>query len=178
MSRNAEAGPVACAGAIVWRGDEVLLIKRGKAPRLGEWSIPGGRIEGGETARAAAIREVFEETGCTIEIIALCDVVDSTADGFHAVLVDFTARWVSGEPVAGDDAAEARFVPYRELAAMGLWSETLRVIALSRTQVLGRKTNGRAQKLRPGASNVRAEYTGEKTVWPAPLFPHNWAAPK
>ncbi|BCW90150.1 hypothetical protein sos41_33180 [Alphaproteobacteria bacterium SO-S41] len=135
MTGKSEAGPLAGAGAIVWRGEEVLLIKRGKAPRQGEWSIPGGRIEGGETACAAAVREVVEETGCTIEIVALCEVVDSIGDAFHAVLVDFTARWVSGEPVAGDDAADARFVLFEDVAAMGLWSETLRVIALSRKQI-------------------------------------------
>ena len=73
----AEPRPLAGAGAIVWRGDEVLLIRRGKPPRLGEWSIPGGRIEGGETAREAAIRETLEETGCAIEIVALCDVYDA-----------------------------------------------------------------------------------------------------
>jgi 8-oxo-dGTP diphosphatase len=130
-------GPTAGAGAIVWRGDEVLLIKRGKAPRLGEWSIPGGRIEPGETAEAAAIREVLEETGCTIVILDLCDVVDAIGEGRHMVLFDFTARWVSGEPVAGDDAAEARFIAFHEISALGMWSETLQVIALSRTQILG-----------------------------------------
>jgi 8-oxo-dGTP diphosphatase len=130
-------GPTAGAGAIVWRGDEVLLIRRGKAPRLGEWSIPGGRIEHGETAEAAAIREVLEETGCTIAVVGLCDVVDAIGEGRHMVLVDFTARWVSGEPVAGDDAAEARFVSFEKIGALGMWSETLRVIALSRTQILG-----------------------------------------
>lgn len=126
---------MAGAGAIVWRGDDVLLIRRGKAPLLGQWSIPGGRIEWGETARAAAVREVLEETGCTIEIVALCDVVDSLLEGGHAVLVDFTARWLSGEPRAGDDAAAARFVPYAGIADLGLWEKTLRVIALSRAQL-------------------------------------------
>ena len=135
MNGESEAVPFAGAGAVVWRDDEVLLIKRGKAPFLGAWSIPGGRIERGETARDAAVREVLEETGCSIEILALCDVVDSIGEGFHAVLIDFTARWTGGEPVAGDDATEARFVAYPDIAALGLWSETLRVIALSRTQV-------------------------------------------
>ncbi len=136
MSTQPE-GPVAGAGAIVWRGEEVLLIRRGKAPRLGEWSIPGGRIEAGETAQAAAIREVLEETGCAIAIVALCDVVDAIGEGRHIVLFDFTARWVGGDPKAGDDAAEARFVPFESIAALGMWGETLRVIALSRTQILG-----------------------------------------
>lgn len=137
MSETAGQSPLAGAGAIVWRGDEVLLIKRAKAPLLGQWSIPGGRIEPGETARAAAVREVMEETGCAIEIVALCDVVDSIGPGFHAVLIDFTTRWLGGEPVAGDDAADARFVPFGEIASLGMWSETLRVIALSRAQLDG-----------------------------------------
>lgn len=127
--------PLAGAGAIVWRGNEVLLIKRGKAPLKGRWSIPGGRIEWGESARDAAVREVLEETGCRIEIVALCDVVDSFVEGGHAVLVDFTARWVNGEPRAGDDAVEARFVAYEAVATMGLWSETERVIGMSRMQL-------------------------------------------
>lgn len=126
--------PVACAGAIVWRGDEVLLIRRGKAPRKGEWSIPGGRIEFGEMMRFAAAREVREETGCEVEITGLCDVVDSVDAGLHAVLVDFNASWVSGEPVAGDDAAEARFVKLKDVARYVTWAETLRVIALSAQQ--------------------------------------------
>jgi 8-oxo-dGTP diphosphatase len=66
--------PIACTGAIVWRGDDVLLIRRGKAPRKGEWSIPGGRIEFGEMMRYAAMREVREETGCEVEIAGLCDL--------------------------------------------------------------------------------------------------------
>lgn len=127
------------AGAVVWRGDEVLLIRRGKAPRLGQWSIPGGRVERDETAAAAAVRETLEETGCAISITGLCDVVDSIADDHHMILIDFTARWLSGEPVAGDDAMEARFVPFAAIGAFGLWSETERVIALSRAQ---RDANG------------------------------------
>lgn len=127
--------PQVAAGAIVWRGDDVLLIKRGKAPRLGQWSIPGGRVEWGETVRDAVLREVMEETGCRVELVALCDVVDSIMEGHHMVLVDFTARWLGGDPRAGDDAGDARFVPYAEIEALGLWDETLRVIRLSRTQV-------------------------------------------
>ena len=127
--------PIACTGAIVWRGDEVLLIRRGKAPRKGEWSIPGGRIEFGEMMRFAALREVREETGCEVEIAGLCDVVDSVVEGIHAVLIDFNARWVSGEPMAGDDAAEAMFVKLEDVKRYVTWGETLRVIELSAQQM-------------------------------------------
>jgi len=127
--------PVACVGALVWRDDEILLVRRGKPPREGQWSIPGGRIEFGELMRYAAAREVREETGCEVEIAQLCDVVDSVEEGIHAVLVDFNARWVSGEPVAGDDAAEARFVKFDEIRDYVTWAETLRVIRLSAKQM-------------------------------------------
>jgi 8-oxo-dGTP diphosphatase len=127
--------PVPCVGAIVWRGDEVLLIRRGKPPRMGEWSIPGGRMEFGEMMRFACQREVREETGCEIEIMALCDVIDSATEGFHAVLIDFNARWVSGEPVGGDDALEARFVALDDVKKFVTWPETLRVIKLSAQQM-------------------------------------------
>lgn len=126
---------MACVGALVWRGDEILIIRRGKAPRKGEWSIPGGRIAFGEMMRYAAAREVREETGCEIELAGLCDVVDSVVEGVHAVLIDFNARWVSGEPVAGDDADEARFVKLDEIGGYVRWSETLRVIRLSAQQM-------------------------------------------
>jgi len=127
--------PVACVGALVWRDDEILLVRRRKPPREGQWSIPGGRIEFGELMRYAAAREVREETGCEVEIAQLCDVVDSVEEGIHAVLVDFNARWVSGEPVAGDDAAEARFVKFDEIRDYVTWAETLRVIRLSAKQM-------------------------------------------
>ena len=127
--------PVACVGALVWRDDEILLVRRGKPPREGQWSIPGGRIEFGELMRYAAAREVREDTACEVEIAQLCDVVDSVEEGIHAVLVDFNARWVSGEPVAGDDAAEARFVKFDEIRDYVTWAETLRVIRLSAKQM-------------------------------------------
>ncbi len=135
MTAASDRRPLACTGAIVWRGDEVLLVRRGKPPGMGSWSIPGGRIEYGEMMRYAAVREVREETGCEIEIGTLCDVVDSVVEGLHAVLIDFNARWVSGEPVAGDDAAEARFVKLDAVKDYVRWSETLRVIALSAKQM-------------------------------------------
>ena len=120
------------------RGDEVLLIRRGKPPRRGEWSIPGGRVEWGERCESAALRELGEETGVEAELLGLLDVVDGlfdpAADGqptSHAVLIDYAARWRSGEPRAGDDAMEARFWRASEAIQLVQWRETKRIIALA-----------------------------------------------
>jgi 8-oxo-dGTP diphosphatase len=113
------------------RGDEVLLIRRGNPPLAGAWSLPGGRIEWGERARDAALRELFEETGVEAEILGLVEVADGLFPERHYVLVDYAARWVSGEPAAGDDAAEAAFHPTAALEDLGLWDETVRVIRMA-----------------------------------------------
>jgi len=122
--------PVPAVGVVCLRADEVLLIRRGTPPRLGEWSLPGGRIEPGERARDAAARELLEETGVTARITGLIDVVDGLFPeaGRHYVLIDYAAVWVSGEPVAGDDAAEARFVSLAEARMLVAWDETRRII--------------------------------------------------
>ena len=121
--------PTPGAGVVCLRGGEVLLIKRGKAPRLGEWSIPGGRQEMGETIAQAALRELAEETGVAAELLGLIDVVDHFSERGQMVLIDFAARWISGEPLAGDDAADARFFPVEAALALVTWSETRRIIA-------------------------------------------------
>lgn len=100
------------------RGDDVLLIRRGRAPRQGEWSIPGGKVDRGETLHAAAARELLEETGVTAEIgelIAVYEIIDAD---FHYVLIDYEAIWQAGEPCAADDADDAGFFPYQESLAM------------------------------------------------------------
>ena len=126
----APSAPIPAVGVVCLRGDEVLLIRRGTPPRQGEWSLPGGRIEPGERALEAALRELREETGVEAEITGLIDVVDGLFPeiGRHYVLIDYAARWLSGGPAAGDDAVEARFVPLDEIEALIDWSETLRVI--------------------------------------------------
>lgn len=131
--------PVPAVGVVCLRGDEVLLIRRGTPPRVGEWSLPGGRIEPGERVRDAALRELREETGVEAEITGLIDVVDGLFpdSGRHYVLIDFAARWLSGEPVAGDDAREARFVPLSAVAAMVDWAETRRIIDAAARQAAG-----------------------------------------
>lgn len=130
---DALPAPVPAVGVVCLRGDEVLLIRRGRPPKQGEWSLPGGRIESGERAEDAALRELREETGVEARINRLIAVVDGIFPeaGRHYVLIDFAADWVSGEPVAGDDAMEARFVPLDQVEALVDWSETRRVIALA-----------------------------------------------
>jgi 8-oxo-dGTP diphosphatase len=123
--------PIAAVGVVCIRGDQVLLIRRGAPPREGEWSLPGGRIEFGERAADAALRELREETGVDAEIVGLVDVVDGLFPGEparHYVLIDFAAIWRAGDLVAGDDAIEAAFFPLRSIDGLLPWSETRRVI--------------------------------------------------
>lgn len=132
--------PLIGVGVVVFKGDRVLLIRRGKDPMRGRWSLPGGRQRLGETVRAAARREVREEAGIEIEIAGLLDVIDSLthdADGgvaYHYTLIDFVAVWRDGALCAGDDAAEACWADPDDLDGYDLWSETLRVIHLARAQ--------------------------------------------
>ncbi len=139
--------PVAAVGVVCLRGDEVLLVRRGNPPRAGEWSIPGGRIEPGERAADAALRELVEETAVEADLIELIDVVDAifeNKDGSlitrHYVLIDYLAIWQSGEPVAGDDAAEARFFHYHALEGLKLWDETTRIIEAAFEKRAARET--------------------------------------
>ena len=124
-------------GAVIWNGrGQVLLIRRANPPRQHEWSLPGGRVEFGEPLRDALVREIREETGLEIDILGLVDVaelIDGPGDGAagHYVLVDFTARALSGEPVPATDALDARWFALDEVSALPLWSETRRVIHLS-----------------------------------------------
>jgi 8-oxo-dGTP diphosphatase len=131
--------PVIGVGAVIWNGkDEVALIRRSQEPRRGEWSIPGGRLEAGELVREAVLREVREETGLTVEVTGLIDVVDSVtrdASGavtHHYVLIDFSANHLAGDICTGSDAAEARWVPFAALGEYALWAETYRIIETAR----------------------------------------------
>ena len=118
---------------------EVLLIRRGKPPGEGMWSIPGGRQEPGETTRETATREILEETGLALTDLRLIDVVDlieRREDGNIAsqwILIDFCAPWMGGDIKAGSDAADARWVAFDDLRRYGLWAETMRVIMAGAT---------------------------------------------
>jgi ADP-ribose pyrophosphatase len=121
-------------GAIVFKNNKVLLVRRGKPPAEDLWAIPGGRVEIGETLRQAVEREILEETGVAIralEPVYTFDVIDRDADGrarFHYVIVDLTADYIGGKPRAGDDASAARWVSSEELASMKVSSATRQLL--------------------------------------------------
>ena len=128
-------------GLLAFRGDDVLLVRRTRPPRAGEWSVPGGAQNLGETAEAAARRELMEEAGIEVgplTLVACVDVIQRDEAGrprFHYTIIDFAARWTAGHPTSGDDASEARFFAPHELPALNLWEEATRVIAEARNRL-------------------------------------------
>lgn len=128
--------PIAAVGIVCFdEQGRVLLIRRGNPPRAGDWSIPGGRLEWGETLVSAALRELYEETAIEADILGLIDAVDgifsSRTTGIvhrHYVLIDYVATYRSGTARAGDDATEARFVALAALADYALWDKTVDII--------------------------------------------------
>ncbi|MEQ8389046.1 MAG: NUDIX hydrolase [Alphaproteobacteria bacterium] len=144
MRRDYPPHPLPAVGVVVWRQDRVLLVRRNKPPRAGDWSLPGGAQHPGETVREAAMREVREETGLDIEVGRLIDVVDFIEHDeagqvcFHYVLIDLEGEAPVGEAVAGDDVGEVCWASPAALADFGLWSETVRVIEISARRRAGR----------------------------------------
>lgn len=101
-----------CVGAVVVDDDKMLLVRRGHGPAAGEWSIPGGRVEFGETLAEAVVREVAEETGVEVVCDELIGMVEKIHDDRHFLILDFRATALDPiEPTAGDDAAEAAWIP-------------------------------------------------------------------
>jgi 8-oxo-dGTP diphosphatase len=139
MTREYPLQPLIGIGAVVWREGKVLMVQRGTPPRQGIWSLPGGLQLLGETVAEGIRRELREETGVEVELLGLVDVIDSVqqdATGrilYHYTIIDYAARWLSGEAVAGDDAAAVAWVDPTRLHALETWDETSRVIEKSRT---------------------------------------------
>jgi 8-oxo-dGTP diphosphatase len=128
--------PLIGVGVVVWHGERVLLIRRGKSPRVGQWSLPGGALELGETVAAAARREVLEETGLAVEVgevLAVVDLIEREGERvrYHYTLVDFSAEAPGPDLRPGGDAADARWFSLEQIERLGLWSETLRIIRLA-----------------------------------------------
>ena len=126
--------PVVAVGAIVFKNNRVLLVRRAQPPSQDLWAIPGGRVEIGETLQEAAEREILEETGIIIqarEPVYTFDYIErdgSTRPRFHYVITDLIADYVGGEPRAGDDAADVRWVAAEELAGLNVSSKTVRLL--------------------------------------------------
>lgn len=121
MSASPSQRPIPAAIAAVVRDGHVLLVRRANPPDVGRWAFPGGKIDAGERIEEAAARELLEETGVRAEPLHVIDAVDvfdrDETGGLrrHFILIAVLCRWQSGEPVAGDDASEARWVPLDEL---------------------------------------------------------------
>lgn len=126
MKRTYPEHPIVGVGAVIVHAGRVLLVRRNTEPLKGEWSVPGGVLELGETLRDGAAREALEETGLLVEPTALLDVFDSIfpdPDGkteYHFVLIDFLCRVVSGQAVAGSDVRAVKWVTADELDALSL----------------------------------------------------------
>lgn len=135
--RSYPARPIIAVGAVVLRGPEVLLIRRGKPPRAGEWSLPGGGQDLGETVEEAVRREVLEETGVEVRKLAFLAVVDAIFPDetgrirHHYTLIDYMATWHAGTPTPGDDVLEAAFMPRAKIPELNLWAETERIIRMA-----------------------------------------------
>jgi len=124
MRREYPKHPILGVGGIIFNGNRVLLARRNQEPGKGQWSLPGGMVELGETLEQALVREIREETGIDIRIRGLARLLDRIIhdDGqrvqYHYVIVDYWAEMVSGEPRAASDVSDLRFVPLGEVQSM------------------------------------------------------------
>lgn len=137
MSREYPARPIIGIGVAVLRPGAALLVRRGTAPNIGAWSLPGGAQELGETTEQAARRELAEETGLTVGPLYLAGVVDSITPDiqgrprFHYTIIDYAALWQEGEPHPGGDITECAWVGFAEFDRYQLWHEARRIIGVA-----------------------------------------------
>lgn len=134
MKREYPDRPIVGVGAVILDSGRVLLVKRGSPPLLGQWSLPGGVVELGETLRSAAEREAREETGLMVKAGQVLEVLDRIIPGeagraqYHYVLIDFLCRITGGELLAGGDAADAAWANENDLEKFNLEKPALQVI--------------------------------------------------
>ncbi len=147
-AREYPDAPRVGVGAVVLDEDRVLLVRRGRPPSEGKWSLPGGLLDLGERLEEAVVREVEEECNLRVRVLGLCGVIDRIVPGeprggdappvrYHWVIVDYVAAVTGGELKAGSDAAEARWVPVRDLrdyeTTDGLAAMIHRAVSLQQT---------------------------------------------
>jgi 8-oxo-dGTP diphosphatase len=134
--------PRVAVGAIVFSGDHVLLVQRATPPGAGLWTVPGGKLEPGETLAAAVAREVREATGLTVTCGRLVDVIERVSPGFHYVILDYLATLTAAAndsaptPTAGDDVSAARWVASADLASLPLTEGLVPVLERARALVV------------------------------------------
>jgi len=116
------SAPDLAVGAVCTHAGNLLLIRRGRGPAAGEWSVPGGRVERGETLHEAVVRETYEETGLEVVVDRFLGWVERIDEPYHYVILDFEATVLDPHrtPIAGDDAAEARWVPFGDVSDLRL----------------------------------------------------------
>jgi len=126
MKREYPEVPFVGVGAVIVQDGRVLLIQRGQPPLLGEWSLPGGVLECGETLREATVREAREETGLVVETVDMLGVYERVIRNdegrvrYHYVLIDFLCRPIAGDLKAGSDAADVQWFTRNEIPALNL----------------------------------------------------------
>jgi 8-oxo-dGTP diphosphatase len=131
--------PQLAVSAVIFRDDQILLVRRARSPGLGFYSLPGGRVEFGESLHAALHREVDEETGLKIEIIGLAgwrEVLPGTTGGGHYLIMSFAARWIAGEPVLNDEHDDFKWLAPDGLSDLRITGGLQEVIQSAR-RVLG-----------------------------------------
>ena len=137
MKREYPEAPIVGVGGVIFQGDAVLLVKRGKEPGKGQWSLPGGAVELGEALIDALKRELKEEVSIKIRIGGLVRVLDRIVHDqdlsvrFHYVIVDYWGFFLSGSPRAGSDIIDARFVSMHQAQDMGVHREVIETVRMA-----------------------------------------------
>jgi len=127
--------PQLAVSAAIFRDDKILLVRRARSPAKGYYSLPGGRVEFGETLHAALLREVEEETALMIEIVGLAgwrEVVPGTGGGGHYLIMSFAARWIAHEPVLNDELDDFRWLKPEALSDFKVTGGLHEVVASAR----------------------------------------------
>ena len=143
MHRQYPDRPLLGVGAIIIENDRILLARRANPPMQGEWSIPGGLVESGETIKEAVIREVREETGLEIEPVKLVEVFERILRDkearvqYHFVLIDYLCRMVSGQARAGSDVSDLVWAKTDDLESHAVAEETCRMIRKAVSMIQG-----------------------------------------